>query len=235
MTETLNHHAHLWIPMPDGTRLAARLWLPENAEADPVPAILEYIPYRKDDSTVARDSSTHPWLAARGYACLRVDMRGSGSSGGLLLDEYSEQEMQDGEDVIAWIAEQPWCDGAVAMLGISWGGITGLQMAQRNAKHLKTVVALGASEWRYYDDAGYYVRCMVGQSFPPRGASSTSPRVTAGSANTTSTVCSCWPRFAPASTPVTWRSPTTAEFSPWPTTCRTVSCCSMQTTSHRSR
>ena len=66
---------NIWIPMPDGTRLAARIWLPEDAEADPVPAILEYLPYRKRDGTCARDALTHPWFAAHGYACVRVDGR----------------------------------------------------------------------------------------------------------------------------------------------------------------
>ena len=46
---------NLWIPMPDGTRLAARVWLPVDAEQYPVPAIAEYIPYRKRDGTAWRD------------------------------------------------------------------------------------------------------------------------------------------------------------------------------------
>lgn len=150
--------------MPDGARLGARVWLPDSAVQSPVPAILEYIPYRKDDYTVARDATLHPQLSAQGYACVRVDMRGSGSSDGVLMDEYSEQEMQDGENVIRWIAKQEWCDGNIGMIGISWGGITGLQMASRQAEHLKAVIALGATDRRYYDDAGYYVGCMVGQT-----------------------------------------------------------------------
>jgi putative CocE/NonD family hydrolase len=91
-------------------------------------------------------------------------MRGSGSSDGVLYDEYSEIELQDGEAVLKWIAAQEWCDGNIGMIGISWGGITGLQLAQRQAKYLKTVIALGATEFRYYDDAGYYMGCMVGQT-----------------------------------------------------------------------
>jgi predicted acyl esterase len=65
-----------WITMPDGCRLAARIWLPEDAEDDPVPAILEYLPYRKRDGTIERDHLTHPYFAGHGYACVRVDMRG---------------------------------------------------------------------------------------------------------------------------------------------------------------
>ena len=89
---------------------------------NPVPAILEHLPYRKRDGTTARDSLTHPYFAGHGYACVRVDMRGNGDSEGLMDDEYSEQELQDAVDVIAWLAAQPWCSGKVGMMGISWGG-----------------------------------------------------------------------------------------------------------------
>jgi putative CocE/NonD family hydrolase len=148
--------------MPDGARLGARIWLPEGETA--VPAILEYIPYRKDDYSALRDSTTIAHFARHGYACIRVDMRGSGSSDGVLYDEYTDQEIDDGVAVIEWIAAQPWCDGKVATMGISWGGITGLQLAQRAPQALKTIIALGASDQRYYDDAGYYIGCMVGQT-----------------------------------------------------------------------
>jgi putative CocE/NonD family hydrolase len=114
-----------WITMSDGRRLAARLWLPRDAEQAPVPAILEYIPYRRRDGTRLRDEETHAWVAAQGYACARVDLAGSGDSDGLLLDEYLPQEQEDALEVIAWLAAQPWCDGAVGMIGISWAASTG--------------------------------------------------------------------------------------------------------------
>ena len=99
---------HTLIPLQDGTTLAARIWLPEDAEQRPVPAILEYLPYRKRDGTYERDALTHPYLAGHGYAGVRVDLRGSGESGGLLFDEYAKQEQDDGVEVIAWLAAQPW-------------------------------------------------------------------------------------------------------------------------------
>ena len=99
---------HTLIPLRDGTRLAARIWLPEDAERNPVPAILEYLPYRKRDGTYERDSLTHPYLAGHGYAGVRVDIRGSGDSDGLLTDEYALQEQDDALEVIAWLAGQPW-------------------------------------------------------------------------------------------------------------------------------
>ncbi len=153
---------HLWVPMPDGSQLGARLWLPENS--GPVPAILEYIPYRKDDYSALRDSTTIAHFAHQGYACIRVDMRGSGSSDGVLLDEYTDQEVDDGVAVIDWLVQQGWCDGNVGTIGISWGGITGMQLAQRAPEALKTIIVLGATQHRYYDDGSYYMGCLVGQT-----------------------------------------------------------------------
>jgi predicted acyl esterase len=80
---------NIWIPMPDGTRLAARIWMPEQATTTPVPAILEFIPYRKRDFTATGDALHHPYLAGNGYAAVRCDVRGNGDSEGLFDDEYS--------------------------------------------------------------------------------------------------------------------------------------------------
>ena len=117
---------NLWIPLPDGTRLAARAWIPADADDHPVPAIVEYIPYRKREFTRLRDDVMHGWFAGHGYACLRVDLRGSGESDGLLTDEYLPRELDDGEAILEWIAAQPWCNGRTGMIGISWGGFNGL-------------------------------------------------------------------------------------------------------------
>ena len=111
------HSNHFWIPMPDGARLGARLWMPDNKES--YPAILEYLPYRKDDYTVKRDSNTIAHFAKHGYACIRVDMRGAGSSDGFKDDEYTDQEIDDGVAVIDWIASQSWCKRNVGTMGIS--------------------------------------------------------------------------------------------------------------------
>ena len=141
--------------MGDGTRLAARIWLPEDAEEDPVPAILEYLPYRKRDGTYDRDALTHPYFAGHGYAGVRVDIRGSGESDGVLSDEYSQQEQDDALEVIAWLAAQPWCSGAVGMMGISWGGFNGLQVAARRPPALKAIITLCSTDDRYRDDVHY--------------------------------------------------------------------------------
>ena len=150
-----------WIPLADGTRLAARIWLPEDSEDDPVPAILEYIPYRKGDWTAVRDSLRHPYVAGHGYACVRVDMRGSGDSDGLLLDEYLPQELDDGVEVIAWLAAQPWCTGKVGIVGKSWGGFNGLQIAALRPPELAAVISVCSTDDRYADDVHYMGGCLL--------------------------------------------------------------------------
>src|SRR5690606_14006523 len=146
---------NLWIPMPDGVRLAARIWLPEDAEADPVPAVLEYLPYRKRDGTVERDALTHPYFAGHGYAGVRVDMRGTGDSEGVCEGEYLKQEQDDAVAVIEWLSKQSWCSGTVGMIGISWGGFNGLQVAARRPPALKAVITLCSTDDRYADDVHY--------------------------------------------------------------------------------
>ena len=153
MTVTVTEH--LYVPMHDGTRLAARLWLPDGAEAEPVPAILEYIPYRKRDGTRARDEPMHGYFAAQGYAVLRVDMRGSGESDGLLDDEYVSQEQDDALEVIAWMAAQPWCSGPVGMMGKSWGGFNCLQVAMRRPPALKAILTVCSTTDRFANDIHY--------------------------------------------------------------------------------
>ena len=159
------HHVrripHVDIPMPDGCRLGARLWLPEGAEDTPVPAILEYIPYRKNDLCAPEDEATGTWLAGHGYAYVRLDVRGAGDSEGLMPDEYTAQELRDGCDAIAWIAAQPWCDGGVGMIGISWGGFNGLQIAALRPPALKAVITVCSTDDRYADDIHYMGGCLL--------------------------------------------------------------------------
>ncbi len=147
-----------WITLPDGRKLAARIWLPH---AQPAPVILEYLPYRKRDGTAPRDETTHTVFAKEGYACIRVDIAGTGDSDGQFDDEYSEQELSDGEAVLEWIASQDWCDGNVGMIGISWGGFNGLQLAYRQPKALKAVVSVASTVDRYADDIHFMGGCLL--------------------------------------------------------------------------
>jgi uncharacterized protein len=146
---------NLWITMSDGVKLAARMFIPVDAEKDPVPALLEYLPYRKRDGTHVRDALTHPYLAGHGYASIRVDMRGNGDSEGLMEDEYTKQEQDDALEVIAWLARQKWCTGKVGMFGISWGGFNALQVASRQPPALKAIVTICSTDDRYEDDIHY--------------------------------------------------------------------------------
>ncbi|HXV61039.1 MAG TPA: CocE/NonD family hydrolase [Vicinamibacteria bacterium] len=153
-----------WIPLSDGTHLAARLWLPEDAEARPVPAILEYIPYRKRDRTRERDEPMHHYFAGHGYASVRVDLRGTGDSQGILLDEYHRQEIEDALDVMRFLAEQSWCTGNIGMMGKSWGGFNALQVAARRPPELGAILTVCASDDRYADDAHYMGGCLLNEN-----------------------------------------------------------------------
>jgi uncharacterized protein len=145
----------VWIPMPDGARLAARILLPRSAAHPPVPAVLEYIPYRRRDGTILGDMPRHAYFAGHGYAAVRVDLRGAGDSDGVLLDEYLPQEHDDALAVIDWLASQPWCNGKVGMMGYSWGGFNALQVAARRPPALAAIIAVHATDDRYGDDCHY--------------------------------------------------------------------------------
>lgn len=152
----------LWIPMPDGVRLHARAWMPADVEQHPAPVLLEYLPYRLDDWTSVRDSERHPFYAAHGYVSVRVDIRGSGSSDGQFTDEYSSQELDDGEAVIRWLADQPWSTGRVGMFGISWGGFNSLQLAERGIDALQAIVTVCSTDDRYDNDVHYIGGAVLG-------------------------------------------------------------------------
>ncbi|MGW0669109.1 CocE/NonD family hydrolase [Streptomyces sp. NPDC002746] len=146
-------HEDIRIPLPDGTRLYARIWRPVTDE--PVPALLEYLPYRLSDWTAPRDWQRHPWYAGHGYASVRVDVRGHGNSEGLPGDEYDAQELADGVAVIHWLAQQEWCSGRVGMFGISWGGFNSLQIAALAPEPLKAIVTVCSADDRYDNDVHY--------------------------------------------------------------------------------
>ena len=146
-------HEDIRIPLADGTRLYARVWRPLTD--DPVPALLEYLPYRLTDWTAPRDAQRHPWYAGHGYASVRVDVRGHGNSEGAPGDEYDAQELADGVEVVNWLAAQPWCTGKVGMFGISWGGFNSLQIAALAPEPLKAIVTVCSTDDRYDNDVHY--------------------------------------------------------------------------------
>ena len=147
------------IPMPDGVRLAADIYWPaDRAGTQRFPVLLEYLPYRKDESR-AGSYSKYSYFIDHGYAVARVDIRGTGNSEGVTIPyEYSDIELDDGEAVIDWLASQDWSTGNVGMFGISWGGFNSIQMAMRNPPALKAFVSLMATESLYLEDVHYIDR-----------------------------------------------------------------------------
>ncbi len=145
-----------WIPMPDGVRLAADLYMPSGGNPDDrFPVLLEYLPYRKAESR----GYYHPfysYFVRRGYAVARIDIRGTGNSEGRLIEyEYTDQEQEDGDAVIDWLSKQSWSTGKVGMFGISWGGFNSIHMAMRNPPALKAIIAVDATDDLYQDDVHY--------------------------------------------------------------------------------
>ncbi|MEU4309428.1 CocE/NonD family hydrolase [Streptomyces rochei] len=166
---TTKEEEHVVIPMSDGVRLSARIWRPTSSDHEPVPAVLEYIPYRKRDLTAERDSVHHPYIAGHGYACVRVDLRGTGESEGVLRDEYLEIEQRDAEEVLAWLADQPWCDGTTGMMGLSWGAFAALQVAARRPPSLKAIVIASFTDDRHADDMHYMGGAMLSDNLAEAG------------------------------------------------------------------
>ena len=152
-----------WIELSDGVRLAATLWLPASAsETNRVPAVLEVLPYRKRDATAARDYQSHSYLAAKGFAGCRVDMRGSGDSEGLFS---ASQTYADIPEALEWLVRQPWCSGNLGMMGLSWGGINSIMAADRHAAGLKAIMVSSFSTDRYADGMLWKNACLLNRNF----------------------------------------------------------------------
>ncbi len=148
---------NLWIKVPGG-RLTARMWIPQDAgRKNKVPTILEYLPYSKSLGTYTRDATNAPYLAAHGYAVLRVDIAGTGDSTGAarIVDEYTAREMDDAVRIMEWVEKQPWSTGKVGMMGISWGGFNSQRVAARKPKQLGGILVVHSAEDGYTDDAHY--------------------------------------------------------------------------------
>lgn len=143
----------MFVPMRDGIRIALTIYLPEGR--GPFPAVLESLPYRKDDDCFTRDWQTYSYLTDAGIAGVRLDIRGTGASEGVITDEYTAEEMADAVEVIAWVAAQAWCNGNVGMWGISWGGFSALQTAMLQPPALKAIVAMHATHDRFVTDVHY--------------------------------------------------------------------------------
>ena len=141
-----------WIAMRDGIRLAARLWIPD---VTPAPVVMEALPYRMDDLTSSYSSEYERLCEESGFVTCRLDIRGTGSSEGIAEDEYTEAELEDICEVIAWLAAQEWSNGRVGMYGTSWGGFNSIQVACMRPPALGAIAPIYATDDRYTDDVHY--------------------------------------------------------------------------------
>jgi uncharacterized protein len=149
---------HISIPMKDGVRLAADIFTPTGAKpGERFPAVFKYDPYRKDDNRgIFSECDINKYFVPYGYVGACVDIRGTGSSEGHTPNrEYSEQELSDGEEIITWLASQPWSNGAVGMFGKSWSGFNAIQLAMRNPPALKAIITVASTERLYNEDCHY--------------------------------------------------------------------------------
>jgi putative CocE/NonD family hydrolase len=151
--------------------LSADLYLPTVAE--PVPTLLNVLPYRNDMLALVENR----WFATRGYACVQVNLMGTGASDGRVGGMWHAAEITDVLAAIDWIAMQDWSDGHVGLWGSSAGGFTALLGASRRPPAVKAVMAyVPASfdalhpggfraDWHPRTSWGYYM--LMEQMLPP--------------------------------------------------------------------
>ncbi|CAF4324014.1 unnamed protein product [Rotaria sp. Silwood2] len=144
--------------MPDGVRLSVTLTVPIVTRcSETFPVLLQYKPYRKDDALFYSDQSDARYLARRGFIVAQVDIRGTGSSEGVLVDrEYSSQELNDCEQIIQQLANDHRSNGRVGMYGISWSGFNTLMMGTlRRPPALRALFAAHGTDDLYKSDIHY--------------------------------------------------------------------------------
>jgi predicted acyl esterase len=147
--------SRLAIRVRDGIQLAADIYMPPTGSG-PFPALLEALPYRKDDLTASSHTDDYVRFASEGgFVVCRLDVRGTGSSEGVATDEYPLVELDDLTDVINWLATQPWSNGRVGMFGYSYSGFNSLQVACTRPAALHAICAVYATDDRYTDDVHY--------------------------------------------------------------------------------
>ncbi len=141
--------------MDDGVRLALTVYRPDSDGDGPYPTVVESLPYRKDDAFYSADWPTYAYLAQRGFAGVRIDIRGTGASTGIIEDEYVPREQEDTLAVLDWLEDQDWCTGDIGMWGVSWGGFSALQTAMLRPRQLKAIAPVHATHDRFSCDVHY--------------------------------------------------------------------------------
>ncbi len=136
-----------YVPMRDGTRIAVDVYRPTEGPEGKLPAVLIMTPYHRasvEDGEVV-DLMTDPESPTRtivsyGYVVVCADIRGTGASYGTRFGIFSPPEVEDGSDLVDWIAAQEWCDGNVGMMGQSYLAIIQFMNASNENPHLKAIV-----------------------------------------------------------------------------------------------
>lgn len=158
--ETIVIEADLRVPMRDGIHLAADVY---RGPADtPRPVLLAMSPYGKAlqsqslklppqrrpsplwDGCLEAGDIAH--IVRRDYAHVIADLRGSGDSEGEMVGNYNAGGVplgQDAYDLIEWIAQQPWCDGNIGMVGVSYFASMQVFAAAERPPHLKAIFVSG--------------------------------------------------------------------------------------------
>jgi predicted acyl esterase len=132
---------NVYASMRDGVKIALDIYRPANGKA-PWPAILAYSPFQKERFF---ESAKPAFYCPNGYVCVQAAERGSGFNQGKFTF-HGSVAAQDGYDIIEWIANQPWCDGNVAMMGASGYGVMQWTTAPLNPPHLKALVVLATTD-----------------------------------------------------------------------------------------
>jgi len=168
-THKVKEERDVYATMRDGAKLALDVFRPD-AEGK-FPALLAMSPYGKGCQSTEMppqppNSPLHlnvrsveagdpRYIASKGYVHLIADVRGTGGSEGEYYGWMSKQEAEDGHDLVEWAATQPWCDGNVGMVGISYYGTIQLFVAAERPPHLKAIMPWNAVG-DYYREATHH-------------------------------------------------------------------------------
>jgi predicted acyl esterase len=139
---------NIYVKMRDGIKLACDIYRPDGDGK--FPALLAMSPYGKDGQALKippkpfggeyahMEAGDTQFFVSRGYVHVINDVRGSGYSEGK-YDMFSKNEQEDGYDLVEWIAQQPWCNGNVGMVGISYYAVIQYLVASQQPPHLKAI------------------------------------------------------------------------------------------------
>ena len=155
----------VYIPVRDGIKIAANICLPKGLKSsDRIPTVLTQtrywramelrIPFRWILDEMVTDIPNPEVITSRGYAYIKIDVRGTGASYGTRIVPFSDEEVKDGNDIIEWIISQPWSDGNIVSKGISYSGTTAELIPVNEHPAIKAVIP-GHAFWDPYVDVAF--------------------------------------------------------------------------------